>query len=220
MATARVLLVAQSPVLCYGIRTVLESALTVEQVAEATGALEAAARAQSLDPDLVVIHDALPGVKGDVTALLMRRLRPHATIVIMSDDAGESHRAKSIRNGADALLSMAIESDGFAAEIEALPGRTPVDRVQSDELLPPDIPSLQIAVLDGIVRGLSASDIADRLQIDEEVLAAETASLLRHLHAADRPSAVIAAIHLGLVDLHDQLPVTPYIPELGIESAA
>jgi DNA-binding NarL/FixJ family response regulator len=220
MATAHVLLVAQSPVLCYGIRTVLESALTVEQVTEATGALEAAAPARLLEPNLVVIHDALPGVTGDITAMMLRRLQPDATIVIMSDDPGESHRAKAIRYGADAVFSMAIDPDIFAAEISGLPGRGPVDRVHSDELLPPDIPALQVAVLDGIVRGLDSTDIAGRLQIDEAVLAAETSTLFQRLHAADRPSAVIAAIRMGLVDLHDQLPITPYAPEFGIESAA
>src|SRR4051794_35524 len=107
MTNIRVLLVAQSPVLRFGIRGILESVLPLETVLEAGGALEASAIAPAADPSIIVIHDALPGITGDVTAKMLRELQPKAKIVLMSDNVGREHVIASIQNGADALLSMA-----------------------------------------------------------------------------------------------------------------
>jgi DNA-binding NarL/FixJ family response regulator len=105
----RVLLVAQSPVLRFGIRTVLESVVTLDAFMEASGALEAAAAARTAQRDLVVIHDALPGVTGIVATTMLRHICPHARIVLMSDDVDDRHRTAAMQAGADSLLSMAID---------------------------------------------------------------------------------------------------------------
>lgn len=224
--TFRLLLVAQSPVLRYGIRTVLESVVDLDGRVEAAAALEAAASARVADPDLVVIHDALPGLTGIATCGLLRELLPAARIVLMSDDVGEFHYAGARRAGADRLLSMAIDPDDFLTALNGLigsPAASQDDRLVSDRPVPAPTPALtplQLAVLDGIVRGLESDEIARRLQIDEPAISAEISALLARLGASDRPSAVTAALRLGLADLRDQLPPPSYAPDFGIESAA
>jgi DNA-binding NarL/FixJ family response regulator len=219
MGAASVLLVAQSPVLCYGIRTVLETVLPLDDVTEATGALEAAGYAGSRCFDLIVIHDALPAVTGDVTTTMLRRLRPVATIVVMSDDDCAAHRDRVIANGANALFSMAIEPDSFSHSIGALSQPRPDDRVRIGGGFD-DLSIQQIAVLDGIARGFEPWVIAERLRVDRESVELTTDALMAQLEVLDRVSITNAAIRLGLVDLQDQLPVLPYHHDFGIESAA
>ena len=222
-ASFRVLLVAQSPVLRFGIRTVLESVVTLQAHTEVPGALEAAAAARAAQPNLVVIHDALPGVTGTVATAMLRQFLPDARIVLMSDDVEERHRAAAIRTGADSLLSMAIDPDEFASAINGLIDRSAASQ---DDLLVTDSPMTvmpspnELAVLDGIARGLPVEEIARRLQVNEHEADAETDALLARLDVADRHSAIGAALRLGLIDLRDQLPPPSYAPEFGVESAA
>jgi DNA-binding NarL/FixJ family response regulator len=219
----RVLLVAQSPVLRFGIRTVLESAVSLETVTEAAGVLEAVAQSRAGQTDFVVIHDALPGVTGTVAAGMLRRLFPQARIVLMSDDVDERHRAEALRAGVDNLLSMAIDPDDFLATMNGLiesSSSSAEDRLVPDAPATPSLPAPQLAVLDGIVRGLATDDIARRLRMDVDAVVSETDVLLAHLGVIDRPSIVTAAIRLGLVDLSDQLPPPAYTPEIGIEASA
>ena len=174
-ASFRLLLVAQSPVLRFGIRSVLESVVTIDAYAEASGALEAAAAARAAQPDLVVIHDALPGLTGTVAAGMLRQLLPHARIVLMSDDVEERHRAAAIRAGADSLLSMAIGPDEFASAMDGLIARSAPTQ---DDLLVTDAPATvmptpaQLAMLDGIARGLPVEEIARRFGAREREVAA------------------------------------------------
>jgi DNA-binding NarL/FixJ family response regulator len=246
VATDHVLLVAQSPVLRYGIRGILETVLALGTVTEAGGAIEAAASIASASPSVIVIHDALPGVTGDVTARMLRELQPGATIVILSDDVGDAHVIAAARLGADALLPTAIDPAGFASAVSELTRgrrhadavaqyREPFDRLIAETgLTSPTNPGSaasmlahalelaagEIAVLDGMVRGHSVREIADRLLIQEQVVRTHTASLLQTLGADDLAAAIVAAVRLRLVNLSDQLPSPPLARDLGIDSVA
>src|SRR5690242_10827587 len=109
MAPVRVLLLAQSPVLRFGIQGILDHAFAIERVAESDNALDAASIAQEFAPHLVVIQYALPGVNGMLAARMLRDLVPDARIAILSDFTDDADKVQAIRHGADALLSAAIE---------------------------------------------------------------------------------------------------------------
>jgi DNA-binding NarL/FixJ family response regulator len=246
MAADHLLLVAQSPVLRFGIRGVIDTVLALGAVTEAAGAIEAARSIAGALPSVIVIHDALPGVTADVAAWMLRDLHPGATIVILSDDVGDAHHIAAARLGADALLPTAIEPASFATAVsELIAGRRSADRgarrrQTTDRLIAEpgstiptkpryrtsrladalDLAAVEIAVLDGIVRGHSVRVIAGLLHIHEEVVRLRIASLLQTLRATDPAAAVVAAARLRLVNLSDQLPSPPLAPEFGIDSVA
>ena len=109
MLPVRVLLLAQSHVLRFGIRGILDNAFTIERGAESDNALDAAAIAQPFAPNLVVIQYALPGVNGMLAARMLRDLVPSASIAILSDFTDDADIVQAVRHGAAALLSAAIE---------------------------------------------------------------------------------------------------------------
>lgn len=221
MIPVRVLLVAQSPVLRYGIRGTLESVLSLETVVEASGALEAAALLRSARPALIVIHDALPGVTANATAKMLQDLLPGATIAILSDQADEGHRSEAEQHGAAALISMAIAPADFAAAIRnVVAGLSFVatDRVMATARVA-GLAALEIASLDGLVRRLSTREITERLQAEEHDVAHSVASLIEKL-GGDRTTAVVTAVRLGIANLSDQLPSPPLASEVGLASLA
>lgn len=221
MTPVRVLLVAQSPVLRYGIRGTLESVLTLESVVEASGTLEAASLLEGAQPSLIVIHDALPGVTANVTAKMLRELQPGTTIVILSDHVEAGRLTAAEQHGANALISMAIAPTDFADAIrDVVHGQSPaVDRVIVTARAA-GLNALEIATLDGIVRGMGPRDIADRLQTDEHDVTRSIAAVVQKLGASDRTAAVVAAIRLGIANLSDQLPSPPLSHDLGTSTAA
>lgn len=222
MSTVRLLLVAQSPVLRFGIRGTLEQVLPLDEVIEATGALEAAPIHERVRPDLTVIHDALPGVNANVTAKMLQELRPGSTILILSDHAGDGHAAAAEQHGATALISLAEAPAAFAAAVRNLLQRNAVrgtDRLISTARVA-GLTAAEIATLDGLVRGIAVNRIAASLRIGDAGVERSIAALIEKLGAGDLPSAVVAAVRLGLANLTDQLP-TPHNPlETGIASAA
>jgi DNA-binding NarL/FixJ family response regulator len=68
----------------------------------------------------------------------------------------------------------------------------------------------EIAILDGVVRGLSNREIAAGLYVVEQTVKNHMTSLLRKLAAGDRTEAVVSAVRTGMIDLGAQLPVPPF----------
>lgn len=229
MAPVRVLLLAQSPVLRFGIQGILDHAFAIERVAESDNALDAASLAQEFDPQLVVIQYALPGVNGMLAARMLRDLVPNARIAILSDFTDDADKVQAIRHGADALLSAAIEPAAFTSTVAALlAGRS----VLADHVL--EQPALaarvfdaireaethqqraggpwavltpgEIALLDGSVRGLSVREVGEATGIGDHVLKSLVTSLYAKLDAIDRTTAIVAAVRTGLVQLSHHLP--------------
>lgn len=213
MVPLRVLLVAQSPVLRIGIRGLLENAFAVSEIAEADGALESVTLLAAARPDLVIIQDALPGVTGVVAARMVRQFRPRVAILVLSDHVNETAVSVATRHGADALLPSTVTTELFLATVRSLqpvPDKE-LDSVVADEAdnRLRDLENLRggdIAILDGLARGLSPREVAAQLLVSEQTVRARTAGLVRKLNAVDRTTAVVAAVRSGMVDLSVQLP--------------
>lgn len=228
----RVLLVAQSPVLRIGIQMVLEARDDHRIVAEAENGLQATALAASHEPTLAVIQDALRGVSGVVVARAIRDVAPRTRLVVLTDEVDDERIVAAVVHGVDALLPSAIDGPGLLAELAGIrAGARPLDEIV---LSRPDIaarvfdeartvatgdPAVrssalsgrEIAILDGVVRGLSNREIAAGLFVVEQTVKNHMTSLLRKLSAGDRTEAVVSAVRTGMIDLGAQLP--PPLPD-------
>jgi DNA-binding NarL/FixJ family response regulator len=231
MDQQRLLIVAGSPILRVGIRDLVESTLPVAETVEAENALDAV-DALLTGPTLVILQDALPGVTGLAAAGIVRAYAPETCIAVLADEVDARRLSAARLHGADALLSLAIEPADFAAEIARLQGRRPVPalnrghesralfadidtapfdsiRVSEDEsvLIP-----LEVAVLDGYVRGCPIAEIASRLRVAETAARRTLETLLRKFDACDRVSAMLSAARRGYVDRFANNPPTiaPY----------
>jgi DNA-binding NarL/FixJ family response regulator len=237
----RVLLVAQSPVLRIGIQGVLEAGNDHRIVAEAENGLQAAALAASHQPTLAVIQDALRGVSGVVVARSVRDVSPRTRIVVLTDDVDDARIVAAVVHGVDSLLPAAIDGPGLLRELARVrAGERPLDQIV---LSRPEIaarvfaeartvatgnPAVrsstlsgrEIAILDGVVRGMSNREIAAGLYVVEQTVKNHMTSLLRKLSAGDRTEAVVSAVRTGMIDLGAQLPPPPAEDTSALFSAA
>lgn len=238
----RVLLVAQSPVLRIGIQGVLEAGKAYRVVAEAQNGLEAAALAMSHQPPIAVIQDALRGVSGIVAARAVREVSPRTRILVLTDEVDDDRIVSAVIHGVDSLLPAAIDGGGLIAAIGRLcAGERPLDvtvlkrpeiaaRVFNEARRPVSaggssrstgLSGREIAILDGVIRGLSNREIAAGLYVVEQTVKNHMTSLLRKLSAGDRTEAVVTAVRSGIIDLGAQLPIAASSSEsVSLTSAA
>jgi DNA-binding NarL/FixJ family response regulator len=232
----RMALVARSPVLRIGIQGVLETDGRYRIVAEAENGLEAAAVASAYQPTAYVIQDALRGVSGVVVARAVREISPRAGILVLTDEVDDERIVAAVVHGVDALLPAAIDGPGLLAAVRrVVAGGRPLDdlvlsrpeiaaRVFAEARAIPAtggssaLSGREIAILDGVVRGLSNREIADGLYVVEQTVKNHMTSLLRKLSAGDRTEAVVSAVRTGMIDLGPQIPVPP--PDASYSSAA
>jgi DNA-binding NarL/FixJ family response regulator len=237
----RVLLVAQSPVLRIGIQGVLEAGNDHRIVAQAENGLQATALAASHEPTLAVIQDALRGVSGVVVARAIRDVSPRTRLVVLTDEVDDERIVAAVVHGVDALIPSAIDGPGLLTELaHVCSGQRPLDEIV---LSRPDIaarvfgeartaatgnPAVrssalsgrEIAILDGVVRGMSNREIAAGLFVVEQTVKNHMTSLLRKLSAGDRTEAVVSAVRTGMIDLGAQLPPPPPEDTSSLFSAA
>lgn len=227
----RVTVVAQSPVLRIGIQEVLERTGAFIVAGSAENGLEAVNAVMIHEPDVVVIQDALRGVAGVVVARAVRELAPRAGIVVLTEQCTDFRLIAAVTHGVDALLPADIESEELITAIQRiLAGDKPLTELVLsrpelaarlfDEVRAPGLASSglqatrrqpllsgrEIAILDGVVRGLSNREIAEQLFVVEQTIKNQMTIILRKLSATDRTEAVVSAVRTGMIDLVAQLP--------------
>jgi DNA-binding NarL/FixJ family response regulator len=195
----RLLLIAQSPVLRFGIQILVEASCPVGEIAEAENALDVFGAVPRFAPDLVIMQDALPGVTGMVSAGMIRQLAPDACVIVLADDIELAERVAGGTLAVDALLPTAIEPDDLTEAIREFDGETAASS-------PDQAPALEIAVLDGIARGISLETIAAKIDRPYESIAHAVQRLLVRFNAHDVAELIAAAVRRGWIDPHTQLP--------------
>jgi DNA-binding NarL/FixJ family response regulator len=148
-------------VLRIGIRGILEAAGGLASIAEAGTGLEAAAAMPAVQPTLIVVQDALPGVTGVVAARMLREMAPTARLIVLTDEVDDARVVEAIGNGVDALLPSAIDGATLIGAIRQLEeGRRPLN----DHVLAR--PDLAARILDTVraEAGVGNAAGADRLE--------------------------------------------------------
>lgn len=226
----RVIVVAQSPVLRIGIQEVIERTGAFTVVGSAENGLEAVNIVMIHQPEVVIIQDALRGVAGVIVARAVRESAPCAAIVVLTEQRSDLRLVAAVTHGVDALLPADVDGAELVATIQrVLAGDKPLvelvlsrpelaarvfDEVRAPGLLPagarakrqPLLTGREIAILDGVVRGLSNREIAEQLFVVEQTVKNQMTVVLRKLSATDRTEAVVSAVKTGMIDLVAQLP--------------
>ena len=116
----RVLLTEVTPGAAESVRAMLSSLEELEVVGYPRDGLEAAQMAVALQPDILLVHDRLPGMPGIQACELTSLAAPQVACALMcdSDDAATMQRA--MRAGARAIVTPATSTDQLAATLRDL----------------------------------------------------------------------------------------------------
>jgi DNA-binding NarL/FixJ family response regulator len=214
MSIARVLLVDDHALVRDGFRSLLESVEGVSVVGEAGDGHEALRLIAELEPDVVFLDVALPGLNGLEVAARVAKEHAGVRVVILSMHANEEYVLRALQAGAAGYML----KDARAPELElalraVMRGETYLSQAISRRVVedyvkrtgagaPSTAPALtprQREILQLIAEGASTKEIAHRLEVSVKTVETHRAQLMDRLDIHDVAGLVRYAIRIGLV---------------------
>jgi DNA-binding NarL/FixJ family response regulator len=119
----RVLLVEDFEPFRRFIRTTLQTELQI--IAEVSDGLEAASKAEELQPDLILLDIGLPGLNGIEVARQIRKFSPESKIVFVSQESSADVIEEALSSGAMGYVVKSHAASDLLVAVEAVrEGRT------------------------------------------------------------------------------------------------
>ena len=204
-----------------GFRKILQAEDDIAVLAEAGSGLEAITAARRLQPDVVLMDIRMPDMDGlQATRELLRDDPALTRVLILTTFDLDEYVYQALHAGASGFLLKDSPPDQLLAAIRIVAGgdallAPSITRkvIQEFARRPPlsvrpapglsDLTAREHEVLTLLARGLSNSQIADRLVISDATVKTHVARVLMKLNLADRVHAVIFAYETGLVQPGD-----------------
>jgi DNA-binding NarL/FixJ family response regulator len=214
----RVVIVDDDDLMRAGLRAVLSSDESIDVVGEAADGREATPVVRSTRPDVVLMDIRMPDVDGITATREVLSAAPEARVVILTTFEQDDYVFGALREGASGFLLKRTSPEDLVAAIHTVAGgdsllspsvtRTVIDRMARQP--PPDatahkrldqLTPREREVLGLIARGLSNSEIAAALVVEESTVKTHVKRILAKLRLRDRVQAVIFAYESGLTTL-------------------
>ncbi|MGW8367406.1 MAG: response regulator [Gammaproteobacteria bacterium] len=213
MAEIRVLLAEDHTLVRAGIRALLDSFDGITVVGEASDGREAARQARELQPDVILMDIAMPGLNGLEATSRIARTCPGTRVLILTMHSNEEYVVQALRAGASGyLVKEAATGELHRVILSVARGQTylspsisrcTVERLMEDERM--SVSSLdqltprQREILQLLAEGRSTRDIAALLSVSVKTVETHRARLMERLDIRDIPGLVRIAIREGLI---------------------
>jgi DNA-binding NarL/FixJ family response regulator len=211
----RVLICDDQALVRAGFRKLLEAEPGMEVVGEAENGEQAVALAARRAPDIVLMDVRMPLMDGvEATRRILSASRAPRVLVLTTFDLDE-YVYETLRAGASGFLLKDVSPECLIAAIETvMTGAALLDPAVTRRVVegyvqgaPPARPPAALAdltqrereVLVLVARGLTNTEIAERLVVAEATVKTHVGNLLAKLDARDRVQLVITAYEAGLV---------------------
>jgi two-component system response regulator DevR len=216
--SARVLIVADHPVLRNLIRVACESSPHLEVAAEVASGTEAVDAYRYLFPDLALIDLSLPDMSGLEVARRLRREVPRPKILVLSGQTDDETLFETIRAGVDGYLEKTMGVRHITEALERLAAgerlftpeqeRSAIEglgrlarRAREASDVSPSITPRELVILQLLGEGLTMRQVGSRRGASTRTVEAQVAKLYRKLDASNRVQALAKAADLGLIEL-------------------
>ena len=223
----RLLVVDDHTLFRRGLTALLARDARIQVIGDAADTGEALRRVEELQPDVILLDNHLPGVRGVDALPALRDAAPQAKILMLTVSEDEADLAAALRGGAIGYLLKTIEGDALIAAI--------LRAEQGDSVVAPEMMNKLIAayrgtpgavsagaasgaapitsaaaaiaslspreldVLRGIVRGASNKEIARQHGIAETTVKIHVQHVLRKLEVSSRVHAAVIASENGIL---------------------
>ena len=222
----RILVVDDHTLFRRGLTALLARDPRLQVVGDAADIGEALRRVGELHPDIILLDNHLPGVRGIDALPALRDAAPQVRILMLTVSEDEADLAAALRGGAAGYLLKTIEGDALIAAIlraeqgdsivapemmnklvaayRGAPSATAptADAAPATTAAAAAIASLsprELDVLRGIVRGASNKEIARQHGIAETTVKIHVQHLLRKLDVSSRVHAAVIASENGVL---------------------
>jgi two-component system, NarL family, nitrate/nitrite response regulator NarL len=208
MRPIRLLVVDDHTLFRRGLVALLASDENVQVVGEAGDAGDAIRQASAQLPDIVLLDNHLPGVRGIEALPGLKEAAPCARILMLTVSEDAEDLAAALRAGAQGYLLKTIEGEQLTQAIQqAMRGEPVVSPEMTGKLVsafqaagatPVDDPLAQLSqreqqVLQEIARGATNKEIARALEIAETTVKIHVQHILRKLGLTSRVQAAVFA---------------------------
>lgn len=206
----RILIADDHAVVRRGLKALIETEEGMEIVGEAADGREAAIKASSLHPDVILLDLVMPNVDGIGAIQEIRKKNPQARILVLTSFSEDRRVLKAIEAGAlGYLLKDASPAELLRAIRDVYGGQSalnpavarklirrisePVEQSRVEGLTPREVEVLRL-----IARGLTNKEIGERLYISEPTVRTHVSSILMKLDLPNRTQAALYAVRKGL----------------------
>ncbi len=209
----RILIADDHAIVRAGIRALLQLHPDFEVVGEAADGYEAILQARRLQPDVVLMDLAMPGMDGLAATHEIRRVAPQTRVLVLSQHENREYVLPALRAGAAGYVLKRAPDDTLIRAIRAVyAGETYVDPRLADLLVeevrrsgegPVDpldtLTEREREILVLLAQGKSYQEIAQTLFISVKTVDFHRTNLMRKLGLKNRTELVQFAIRRGLI---------------------
>jgi DNA-binding NarL/FixJ family response regulator len=206
-AKIKVVLVDDHNLVRRGLRRLLEDDPAIAVVGEAATGEEALPLVAELEPAVVVMDCALPGMSGLAATRRILEDSPQVAVLVLSMHSEDTLVRQALEAGARGyVLKSAVDLDLVTAVKRAAAGETVLD-AQLELAHPlkgernPGLTPRELEILQLIVEGKSNKEIAAQLDLSANTVAVHRANIMATLGVHKTAELVVYAIRNGLVTL-------------------
>ncbi len=206
----RILLVDDHAVVRAGYRTLLAKHEGLIVVGEASDAASAYQCYKKTNPDVVIMDISMPG-RGGIDAIVhIRRLDPHARILVFTIHAGASYALQAFRAGARGYVTKSSQPELLVSAVrDVAEGRIPIcpeisealalDRVQEEKSGVQELSPREFEIFRMLIDARSTDDIASALNVSRKTVANYHYSIKSKLGVASDIELVLLGLRQGLL---------------------
>jgi NarL family two-component system response regulator LiaR len=208
----RVLVAEDHAVVREGLCSLLTARYGVQVVGEAADGLEAVEKAQSLQPDVILMDLAMPRMTGLEAILKIREKKPNARILVLTSSSEDAKVSAALKAGAMGYLLKDSGVDDLAHAIQSVHrGNLSLPQELAQKVLagllgakgdaPPaeELTRRELDVLRCLAQGMSNAEIAQALSVSVPTVHSHVHNVLGKLHLTSRTQAALYAVEIGLV---------------------
>ena len=209
LATIRLLLVDDHPVMRAGLANLLGSEPGFDVAGQATDGLQGVRLWQELQPDVCLLDITMQGIDGIETLRRIRAADPTARVVMLTSSEAPEDLAQAVAAGALGYVTKNVEHDELVQAIRSAHAGRPVISTDmqlvaaraTDDISPPParLTPREEEVLDLLREGFTNNEIGRLLGISTRTAKAHVAAVIEKLDVVDRTQAVARGYELGLL---------------------
>ncbi|MCY3600870.1 MAG: response regulator transcription factor [Gemmatimonadetes bacterium] len=214
----RVLLVDDHPVVRAGLKALLEMTEHVEVVGEASSGEEAVEKARTLEPDIVIMDLALPGMDGVQATRRITGLGLGAKVLVVTIHDEDDYVVPALKAGAAGFLNKSAADTDLIGAIEAilhghsylpqqaaaLLARRKTQDHSSRETGPDVLTARELAAVEFYASGFSAAETGKEMGLSPKTVEGYLARAKAKLGLHTRREVVRFALEAGLLHTEDE----------------
>ncbi|MFC8680180.1 response regulator [Microbacterium ureisolvens] len=206
VATIRVMIVDDHPIVRDGLRGMFAGTTGIEVVAEAADGSRAVDLALALEPDVILMDLRMPRLDGVAAIRRLADLGSRSRVVVLTTYDTEAEVLPAIEAGATGYLLKDVATDDLLRAVEAAArGEAVLAPAVTNRLMgrlrepEPALTERELEVLGLVAQGTTNRDIAAALFLSEATVKTHLLHIYAKLGVTDRASAVAVGFQRGLL---------------------